>query len=70
MPCWPHALTNPPNPAQCRVFHAMPCTHNCNQGRACKCSPLHEDPPTFPILATGFVLGFITAAIALSYFTA
>lgn len=48
----------------------MPCNQNCNQGRACKCSPLHEDQPIFPAVITGFVLGFLTAAITISYLTA
>lgn len=45
----------------------MPCTHDCNQGRACKCKPLHDSPPIFPAILTGFVLGAITAATVISY---
>lgn len=44
----------------------MPCTHDCNQGRACKCDPEHRQP-IFPAILTGFVLGAITAATVISY---
>ena len=46
----------------------MPCTNNCNQGRACKCKPLHDSPPIFPAILTGFVLGAITAIGVISLF--
>lgn len=44
----------------------MPCTHNCNQGRACTCTP-PRPTSLYPPFLSGFFFG-AAAALTFVYF--
>ena len=44
----------------------MPCTHNCNQGRACRCTP-PRPTSLYPPFLSGFFFG-AAAALTFVYF--
>lgn len=55
-------------PPRAGFFTPMPCTHNCNQGRACTCSAA-TDASLLPAFLAGFTIGSIFMAAAIAFLT-